>query len=163
MNVVLLTGNLVRDPEKTYTNSGMAVTRFTIAVNRNYTKKAEGGQDADFIRITCFDKRAEFVEKYLTKGRKVGVEARIQTGSYQGKDGNTVYTTDFIANNIEFLDSKRDPDSAGGGFGGSFGGQFAGPQEPDLIPIPVPAPKQADAPMIPPDVFTEIDDDDMPF
>ena len=153
MNVVLLTGNLVRDPEKTYTNSGMAVTRFTIAVNRNYGKKTEGGQDADFIRITCFDKRAEFVEKYLTKGRKVGVEARIQTGSYQGKDGNTVYTTDFIANNIEFLDSKRDTE--GSGYSGQFGGQpesgFAAP------------PKQTEAPAPVPDGFAELDDDDMPF
>jgi len=155
MNVVLLTGNLARDPEKSYTTSGMAVTRFTIAVNRGYAKKTEGGQDADFIRITCFDKRAEFVEKYLTKGRKVGVEARVQTGSYQGKDGNTVYTTDFIANNIEFLDSKRDADGAGGGFGGQFSersemGHFD-------------APKQSEAPQALPDAFAEIDDDDMPF
>jgi len=153
MNVVLLTGNLVRDPEKTYTNSGMAVTRFTIAVNRNYGKKTEGGQDADFIRITCFDKRAEFVEKYLTKGRKVGVEARVQTGSYQGKDGNTVYTTDFIANNIEFLDSKRDTEGAG--YGGQFGGQsesgFAAPPKPAEVPAPAP------------DGFAELEDDDMPF
>jgi len=153
MNVVLLTGNLVRDPEKTYTNSGMAVTRFTIAVNRNYSKKTEGGQDADFIRITCFDKRAEFVEKYLSKGRKVGVEARIQTGSYQGKDGNTVYTTDFIANNIEFLDSKRDTE--GSGYSGQFGGQ---PETGFTAP---PKPAEAPAPM--PDGFAELDDDDMPF
>jgi len=152
MNVVLLTGNLVRDPEKTYTNSGLAVTRFTIAVNRNYAKKTEGGQDADFIRITCFDKRAEFVEKYLTKGRKVGVEARVQTGSYQGKDGNTVYTTEFIANNIEFLDSKRDTEG-GSGYGGQFTERantgFSAP------------PKPAEAPV--PDGFAELDDDDMPF
>jgi len=154
MNVVLLTGNLVRDPEKTYTNSGMAVTRFTIAVNRNYGKKTEGGQDADFIRITCFDKRAEFVEKYLTKGRKVGVEARIQTGSYQGKDGNTVYTTDFIANNIEFLDSKRDTEG-----GGAYGGQFSNQAETGFAAPP----KQAEAPELPPDGFAELDDDDMPF
>ena len=156
MNVVLLTGNLVRDPEKTYTNSGMAVTRFTIAVNRNYAKKTEGGQDADFIRITCFDKRAEFVEKYLTKGRKVGVEARIQTGSYQGKDGNTVYTTDFIANNIEFLDSKRDD---GGGSQSGFGGQFTDRQDAGFTE----APAKAEIPVAPPDSFAEIEDDDMPF
>ncbi|MCL2112058.1 MAG: single-stranded DNA-binding protein [Clostridiales bacterium] len=161
MNVVLLTGNLARDPEKTYTTSGMAVTRFTIAVNRNYSKKTEGGQDADFIRITCFDKRAEFVEKYLTKGRKVGVEARVQTGSYQGKDGNTVYTTDFIANNIEFLDSKRDA-GGGGGFsdgGGGFGGQFAAPPDAGGPEAGMP-----DAPPPAPTGFAEIDDDDdMPF
>jgi len=154
MNVVLLTGNLVRDPEKTYTNSGMAVTRFTIAVNRSYSKKTEGGQDADFIRITCFDKRAEFVEKYLTKGRKVGVEARIQTGSYQGKDGNTVYTTDFIANNIEFLDSKRDTEGGGG-----YGGQFSGPADTGFSAPP----KQAETSAPVPDGFAELDDEDMPF
>ena len=155
MNMVLLTGNLVRDPETTYTSSGMAVTRFTIAVNRNYGKKTEGGQDADFIRITCFDKRAEFVNKYLSKGRKVGVEARIQTGSYQGKDGNTVYTTDFIANSIEFLDSRRDSDGGSGG----YGGQFAGQTEPDYPA----APKQSEETGTP-DGFAELDDnDDMPF
>ena len=160
MNVVLLTGNLVRDPEnKTYTNSGLAVSRFTIAVNRNYGKKTEGGQDADFIRITCFDKRAEFVDKYLTKGRKVAVEARVQTGSYQGKDGNTVYTTDFIANNVEFLDSKRDADGGGSGGGGGYGGQFAGPQESGFT---APPGRGEDAPSVP-DGFAELDDDDMPF
>ena len=159
MNVVILTGNLVRDPEKSYTNSGMAVTRFTIAVNRNYSKKTEGGQDADFIRVTCFDKRAEFVEKYLTKGRKVGVEARVQTGSYE-KDGKTVYTTDFIANNIEFLDSKKDADGGGSGFsGGSYGGQFRDRSEPALTEPP----KPADTPAPPPDGFAELEDDDMPF
>jgi len=153
MNVVLLTGNLVRDPEKSYTNSGMAVTRFTIAVNRNYSKKSEGGQDADFIRVTCFDKRAEFVEKYLTKGRKVGVEARVQTGSYE-KDGKTVYTTDFIANNIEFLDSRRDSEGGGG-----YGGQFT--ERPDTgYTAP---PKLTEAPADPPDGFAELSDDDMPF
>jgi len=153
MNVVLLTGNLVRDPEKTYTNSGMAVTRFTIAVNRSYGKKSEGGQDADFIRITCFDKRAEFVEKYLTKGRKVGVEARIQTGSYE-KDGKTIYTTDFIANNIEFLDSKRDAEG-----GSAYGGQFSGGGDSGFSAPP----KPVEVPASVPDGFAELDDDDMPF
>ena len=153
MNVVLLTGNLVRDPEKSYTNSGMAVTRFTIAVNRNYSKKSEGGQDADFIRVTCFDKRAEFVEKYLTKGRKVGVEARVQTGSYE-KDGKTVYTTDFIANNIEFLDSRRDQEGGGG-----YGGQFSDRADTGYSAPP----KPVEAPAEPPDGFAELSDDDMPF
>jgi len=153
MNVVILSGNLARDPEKTYTNSGMAVTRFTIAVNR--ISKKEGGQDADFIRITSFDKQAELVEKYLTKGSKVAVEARVQTGSYQGKDGNTVYTTDFIANRVEFMDRKRDDSGAGGG----FGGQFA--DRPDTGFADAPKHDSAGGEM--PDAFAEIDDDDMPF
>jgi single-strand DNA-binding protein len=185
MNVVLLTGNLVRDPEKTYTSSGMAVTRFTVAINR-FSRKAEGGQDADFIRITSFDKQAELVEKYLTKGSKVGVEGRIQTGSYQGKDGNTVYTTDVIANRVEFLDSRRSGDSAGGGFGGQFagnqgGGQGAGPGAGSGQAGPGagfgadqaagtstgagfgagPGPGESVSDI--PDAFAELDDDDMPF
>ena len=154
MNVVLLTGNLVRDPEKTYSNSGMAITRFTIAVNRSYTKKTEGGQDADFIRITCFDKRAEFVEKYLTKGRKVSVEARVQTGSYE-KDGKTIYTTDFVANNVEFLDSKRDDSGSAGG----FSSQFPDRKENSITE----APKKAEPAAEMPDAFEELVDDDMPF
>jgi single-strand DNA-binding protein len=155
MNVVILTGNLARDPEKTYTSNGMAVARFTVAINRVFGKKTEGGQDADFIRITCFDKQAELVEKFLTKESKVGIEGRIQTGSYQGKDGNTVYTTDVIANRVEFLDSKRSADGSSGNFGGQFADrQDAGPPERQ---------GQAEAIEAPPDAFTEMDDDDMPF
>ena len=150
MNMVILTGNLVRDPEKSFTNSNMAVTRFTIAVNR-FTRK-EGGDTADFIRVTAFDKQAELVEKYLRKGSKVGVEGRIQTGSYE-KDGKKVYTTDVIANRVEFLDSRRDSESGG------YGGQFADRAE-SGFPAP---PKQEDAPALPPDGFAELDDDDMPF
>ena len=152
MNVVLLTGNLARDPEKSFTNSGMAITRFTIAVNR-FTKK-EGGQDADFIRITSFDKQAELVEKYLTKGSKVAVEGRIQTGSYQGKDGNTVYTTDVIANRVEFMDRKRDDSGSAGGFGSQF---------PERQNNGFPEASKPPVSEDPPDAFTEIDDDDMPF
>ena len=150
MNCVFLTGCLVRDPEKSYTQSGMAITRFTIAVNR--FRKSEGGDDADFIRITAFDKQAELVERYLKKGSKVGVEGRIQTGSYE-KDGKKVYTTDVIANRVEFLDRKGE-----GGGGGDFAGQF-NPQAPGAAAISQPIP---DAP---PDFskFEDGDDDDMPF
>ncbi|MDR0874946.1 MAG: single-stranded DNA-binding protein [Clostridiales Family XIII bacterium] len=165
MNIVVLAGNLARDPEKSYTQSGMAITRFTIAVNR--FRKSEGGDDADFIRITAFDKQAELVERYLKKGSKVGVEGRIQTGSYE-KDGKKVYTTDVIANRVEFLDRKGE---GGGGYsgggnsgGGDFGGQFGGAPAPSYAPAaPAPAPAPAAAPQDLPDAFAEIDDDDMPF
>ena len=174
MNLVLLTGNLVRDPEKTYSSTGMAITKFTIAVNRNFSKKTEGGKDADFIRITCFDKRAEFVEKYLTKGRKVGVEARVQTDSYQGKDGNTVYTTEFIANNIEFLDSKRDTEGGGSYQGGGYqnrqdSGSFGGSPEaefdrPAAPPAGAGADSSGDGPPMPDDfVMIDEDNEDVPF
>jgi len=161
MNIVLLIGNLAADPEKSYTGSGMALTRLRLAVSRLYNKKTEGGgQDADFIRITCFDKQAELVDKYMSKGRKVAVEGRIQTGSYQGKDGNTVYTTDVIANRVEFLDSRRDSDGRSDG----FGGQFQDRSESARPEAPGPgAPGPGSEPQIPPDSFAEIDDEDMPF
>jgi single-strand DNA-binding protein len=165
MNIVVLVGNLARDPEKSYTQSGMAITRFTIAVNRN--RKTDGGDDADFIRVTAFDKQAEFVERYFKKGRKIGIEGRIQTGSYE-KDGKKVYTTDVIANRVEFVDKK--PDDGGGNYGGGggysgggggdFGGQFNNAPAPSYAPAADPAP--AAAPQGVPDAFAEIDDDDMP-
>jgi len=100
MNLVIITGNLASDPEKSATGSGMVVARFTLAVNG--TRK-----DADFIHVTAFDKQADLVMQYLSKGRKAGVEGRIQTGSYTNKDGRKVFTTDVIANRVEFLDKKE--------------------------------------------------------
>ena len=102
MNSVSLIGRLTRDPDVRYSaNSQTAVAKFTLAVNRPFAK--DGEQDADFIGITCFGKTAELVEKYMSKGRQVGVTGRIQTGSYD-KDGKRVYTTDVIADRVEFLD-----------------------------------------------------------
>ena len=102
MNSVSLIGRLTRDPEVRYgAASQTAVAKFTLAVNRPFAK--EGEQDADFIGITCFGKTAELVERYMGKGRLVGVTGRIQTGSYE-KDGRKVYTTDVIADRVEFLD-----------------------------------------------------------
>lgn len=103
MNNVVLTGRLVRDPELTYLQNEKhtAKTRFTLAVNR------EGQRDvADFIPIIVFGKQAENCNHYLGKGSLVAVNGRIQTGSYKNRDGQTVYTTDVFANNVEFLGTK---------------------------------------------------------
>ena len=109
MNNVILTGRLTRDPELSYTQSQMAICRFTLAVDRPKRRdKRDGEPSADFIRITVFDKQAETCNNYLTKGRQIAVNGRIQTGSYKNNDGQTVYTTDVVANNIEFLGSKGD-------------------------------------------------------
>ena len=110
MNIVVLTGRLTKDAEVKYTqgNEPLAIARFTLAVDRR-TKK-DGEQSADFISCVAFGKRAEFLEKYGKKGTKFNVEGSIQTGSYTNKDGNKVYTTDVIVNNIEFGENK----SAGG-------------------------------------------------
>lgn len=113
MNQVILIGRLTRDPELVYTPGNQtAVTRFSIAVDRRDKEKT-----ADFIRITVFGKQAENCDRYLHKGKQVAVNGRIQTGSYKNKEGQTVYTTDVIANNVEFLGSSqqgtpRQPDEA---------------------------------------------------
>ena len=106
MNAVFFLGRLTKEPEKTYTSTGMAVTQFTLAIDR-YGKKGE----TDFIRIKCFDKAAENADKYLAKGLRVRVEGRVQTGSYKDKSGNTVYATDFIANQVAYIDWKQQDDS----------------------------------------------------
>lgn len=103
MNQVFLTGRLTKDPETRYTSgSQIAVCTFTLAVERP-TKQGEE-KKADFPRITVFGRQAENCEKYLSKGKKVAVQGRIQTGSYQNSQGQKVYTTDVIAERIEFLE-----------------------------------------------------------
>ena len=114
MNHVVLIGRLVRDPEIRYSQGEkpMAVAKYTLAVDRRY--KRENEPTADFIRCISFGKNAEFAEKYMSQGRKFAVEGSIQTGNYQNKDGQTVYTTDIIVNSQDFCDSKQE----GSGFTG---------------------------------------------
>jgi single-strand DNA-binding protein len=108
VNKVILIGRITADPELNFTASQMAVTKFTIAVDRHSKDKG-----ADFIRVTAFGNRAENICRYMRKGRQIAVEGRMQTGSYPGKDGKTVYTTDVIIDNDEFLGSgaSRDVDT----------------------------------------------------
>lgn len=109
MNQVVLIGNLTRDPEVRYTTGGnqTAVCRFTVAVNDRRRNASGEWEDApSFIPIVVFGKQAENCERYLAKGRKVAVSGRIQTGSYTNKEGRKVYTTDVIANNVEFLGAR---------------------------------------------------------
>ena len=107
MNSVSLVGRLTRDPEIKTTNSGSSYARFSIAVDRR-------GKDAgtDFINIVAFGKTSEFIERYFRKGQRIGINGRIQTGSYEGKDGKKVYTFDVIAENVEFVESKSASSSA---------------------------------------------------
>ena len=105
MNSVQLVGRLVRDPEVKYSNGGTTIARFTVAVDRKFKK--EGQPEADFISCLAFGKTAEFMEKYFFKGMRIGLNGSIQTGSYKNKDGNTVYTTDVLADNVEFTESKQ--------------------------------------------------------
>lgn len=108
MNKVILIGRLTKDPEVRYTQgeNSMCIANYTLAVDRQGGKKTEGQQTADFIRCQVFGKAGEFVEKYLRKGTKVAITGRIQTGSYQNKEGQTVYTTDVVVESHEFCESK---------------------------------------------------------
>ena len=131
MNNVVLVGRLARDPELRYTNSQIPVCQFTLAVDR----RVKPGEDkkADFIRITVFNKIAENCAKFLSKGKQAAVQGRLQTGSYQSKNGETVYTTDVIASEVQFL-----------------------------TPVGATAQTQFSAPVDTPDGFEAIDDD-IPF
>ena len=101
MNNVSLIGRLTRDPEVRYTaGTQMAVAKFTVAIDDGFGEKKR----TNFIPVTVFGKTAENCEKYLAKGRLVGVQGKIQTGSYTNKDGATVYTTDVVADRVEFLE-----------------------------------------------------------
>ena len=104
MNKVMLIGRVTRDPELRYTSSNIPSTRFTLAVNRNFQNQ-NGETEADFINVVVWRKQAENVKKYVSKGSLIAVEGRIQTGSYE-KDGQRVYTTDVVADNVQFLESK---------------------------------------------------------
>lgn len=112
MNKVILMGRLTRDPDIRHTQgeNPMAVARFTLAVDRR-VKRDGTDQTADFISMIAFGRQAEFVEKYAKKGAKFAITGRIQTGSYTNKDGQKVYTTDVVTEEIEFAESKRVADA----------------------------------------------------
>lgn len=112
MNSVQLVGRLVRDPEVRYSQgeNPIAVARFTVACNRKFKK--EGEQDADFISCVSFGKVSEFIERYFQKGSSIGLNGRIQTGSYTNKDGQKVYTTDVFVESVEFVGSKNENQAA---------------------------------------------------
>lgn len=138
MNKTFHIGNLTKDPESKVMSNGETRTTFTVAVGRNYVG-ADGTRGADFIMYVAYRKTAENVARYLAKGRKVAVEGHVRTGSYE-KDGRTIWTTEFVADNVEFLSSGQDSGAA--------------------------AHQQQAAPTAPPaggEDFTEVDDPDLPF
>ena len=119
MNKAMLTGRLVKDPSIRYSQDHVCVARFVLAVNRR--KRVENGQNADFISCVAFNKTGEFAEKYAKKGMKFDIVGRIQTGSYQNKDGQTVYTTEVIVEDMEFGESKGEkPEVTGSEITGAF-------------------------------------------
>ena len=128
MNKVILMGRLTKDPDVRYSQGETAscVARYTLAVDRRFARRdSQDAQTADFIQIVAFGKSGEFAEKYFRKGTKVIVTGRIQTGSYTNKDGVKVYTTDVVAEDQEFAESKN-----ASGSGASYGDAHSGDSAP---------------------------------
>ena len=113
MNKVMLIGRLTKDPDLRYTQSGTAVTNFTLAVNRRYNLNGE--QEADFINCVAWNKSAEFVANYFHKGKQMALEGRLQVRSYEGNDGQRRWVTEVVAEQIEFVGSKNDSTNVSGG------------------------------------------------
>ena len=109
MNKVFLSGNLTRDPEVRYTQTGKATARMGIAVRRQFSKE----NAVDFFNLQAWNQTAEFCQRYLSKGSRVLVEGRLQTYSYEGKDGTTKSGVDIVVDNIEFAGAKRDSSDSG--------------------------------------------------
>ena len=105
INNVVLVGRITKDIDLRMSDSGKAYTNFTLAVNRAF--KGQDGQQADFISCKTFNKQAENLARYCGKGSLIAVVGSIQVSNFQGKDGNTVYRTEVIANNIQFLDTRN--------------------------------------------------------
>ena len=114
MNKVILMGRLTRDAEVRYSqgDASTAVARFTLAVDRRFKRDGDD-QTADFINCVAFGRTGEFMERFGRKGTKFLVEGRIQTGSYTNKDGQRVYTTDVVVEQVEFAESKASGDNSG--------------------------------------------------
>lgn len=145
LNCAVLMGRLVADPELRTTNTGVSVTSFTIAVDKNFVRQGEDRQ-ADFIDIVAWRNTAEFVCKYFHKGSMIAVQGSIQTRNYEDKSGNKRKSTEIIADNVSFCGAKSEN---GGGYA-----------RPDAAPAYQPAASFATADE---GDFKEISEDDLPF
>ncbi|WP_134682534.1 single-stranded DNA-binding protein [Brevibacillus migulae] len=124
MNRVILIGNLTKDPELRYTPSGTAVTTFTLAINRPRTNQA-GEREADYINVVAWQKLADLCATYLHKGKQAAVEGRLQTRSYDNKEGKKVYVTEVVAENVQFLGARNEQGSRSERNDDPFGDPFA--------------------------------------
>lgn len=164
MNQTQLIGRLTKDPDLKYSPSGVPVVRFTLAVNREVKK-----DETDFISCVVFNKVAESLANYQKKGSRIGVVGRIQTGSYENQQGQRVFTTDVIANSIEFLDNRSDSvgssqgtsnyessTNTGGQYQGSSQGQNYGNNHPSYSRVDEDPFANSKGPI-------EVSEDDLPF
>jgi single-strand DNA-binding protein len=171
INRVVLVGRLTKDPELKYTQTGIAVTRFTLAVNRAF-QSASGEREADFISCVAWRKQAENIANFLRKGSLAGVDGRIQTGSFEGQDGKRVYTTEVVADSTQFLEPRNaNADNRPAG-GSSYGAPSNGAQQggqPSYQNQQYQQPNQQNYTRTDDDPFStgggpiEVSDDDLPF
>ncbi|GEM02920.1 single-strand DNA-binding protein [Halolactibacillus halophilus] len=136
LNRVVLVGRLVKDPDLRYTQSGKAVANFTIAVNKPFTNQ-NGEREADFINCVIWNKPAENLANYMSKGQMIGVDGNLQTRSYDGQDGKRVFVTEVLAGSVQFLESKKN-------------------NKQEAVDYPSTAPQTQSEPI-------DISDDDLPF
>ena len=158
LNHITIMGHLTRDPELRRTGTGVAVTSFTLAVDRDYA--AEGQErETDFIDCVAWRQTGEFVSKYFTKGRMAVVSGRLQIRSWTDKDGNKRRTAEVVADNVYFGDSRRDGDAGNSSYGGNtYGGNSYGSAPAPSYGYSAPASNPASD-------FAMLDDDDaqLPF
>ena len=139
LNCIVIMGRIVRDPELRRTSSGIAVTSFTVAVDRDFGGRDGGEKETDFIDCVAWRQTGEFVSKYFTKGRMAVVSGRLQIRTWTDKDGNKRRSAEVVAENVYFGDSKRD-DHAGSAYGGysapaqNYGGSNGGYSAPASAP-----------------------------
>ena len=136
LNRIIIMGRLVRDPELRTTQTGIPVTSFTLAVDRDYKNRDSGEKSTDFIDVVAWRQTAEFICKYFAKGRMAVAEGRLQIRDWKDREGNNRRSAEVVADNVYFGDSKRDsnPDRESGygqsSYGGSYGGGYSGGSAP---------------------------------
>jgi single-strand DNA-binding protein len=161
INRVVLVGRLTADPELRYTPSGVATCRFMLAVNRSFSNQ-QGEKETDFIKIQVWRKPAENTANFLKKGSLAGIEGRIQTGSYEGADGKKVYTTEVVADSVQFLEPRSGQSNNNSAAQGTNTQQNSTPQTNST-------PNQQNYTRVDEDPFSsgsgpiEVSDDDLPF
>jgi single-strand DNA-binding protein len=163
MNKVILIGRLTQDPDLRYSQgSNMAVAHFTVAVDRGLSREKrdemtrQGKPTADFPRVTVFGRQAENCANFLAKGRMVAIEGSIQTGSYTNQQGQRVYTTDVLANRVEFIERANAPQQQGAG-------QYNQQQQPSFQNRPQQQNQNQTNSNDDFDSFSQINDDEIPF
>ncbi len=165
MNSVHLIGRLTRDPEVRYSQDQMAIARFSVAIDR--PPRRDGTKETDFPNVVVFGRQAETCEKYLSKGRMVAIEGRLQTGSYVNRNGDKVYTTEVVANRVEFLDwgDRAGGSARQGGYDRDDRGSYAPQGDPgyDRAPSYDRGASPAESGGSIPQGFEAINDDDIPF